>query len=194
MKYVLTGSRFNIKGSINAQEVGEFIEALPIRTPEAIWELAKEPSCPLHKHIEWNKDKAAYQYQLLQIRHLVCSIGIETDHGPTRAFESVVIDDDRQYEAVDVIADSPILMDQVIETALNEISFWRSKHQRLSKFFGGVFDEITKVEEAYRSKNHEKGKGRTDRKSKGRDKAKDTVNKKANRKRDDYRRLAVVGK
>jgi hypothetical protein len=53
-------------------------------TPAAVLDDARSPKSPLHKYIEWDQKKAAYQHQLDQCRELIRSVKVtyhtETTH------------------------------------------------------------------------------------------------------------------
>lgn len=180
---------FQLNAPIDAEEVGAELKKIASITPTTIVKLAKDKSSPLHKYFEWDDTEAAKKYRLTQARNLILAIGFESENGFTRAFESVVINNNRVYIPIDKIANSPDLIDQVMKAALGELVFWKAKHQKYKTFFGGVFDEIDKSEEAYRSKYEEKA-------NKGggaaRVKADHSANKKAGRKRDNSRRQSTA--
>ncbi len=138
---------------IDAVEVAKFINMAGNVDAEQIVSLASPKGSPIHKYFEWNDKIAGHAYRLTQARHLVLAIQITDTQTnlSSRAFESVVIEGKRAYVSVQKIAQSPDLVEQVIENALRELRYWSEKHQKFKKFFGGIFDEIKKVEERLRS-------------------------------------------
>lgn len=190
MKYIAT-SRFKLNSPIDANEVCVELSKMGNFTPEDVVSRAKDEKSPLHKYFEWDDSLAAHAHRLSQARNLVLAIGFEnTDGQVSRKFESVVIDDQRVYAPIEAIAQSPDLIDQVLAAAMRELIFWKNKHQRYSDFFGGVFDEITRAEKAYRRLN-EKDKGGKKRASG--DKDNHSANKKANRKHNNHGRQPIAG-
>lgn len=161
-----------LNAELNLKEVQKELCRLGSFTPKQVVETATAPSSPLHKYFEWDDSRAAHAYRLTQARHLVGAIYIDSSDGPLRAYESVVIDSQKLYVPVATIAESKDLVAQVLKAALNELIFWKTKHQRHQHFFGGIFDEIDKSEEALRRKNEKASTGGR------RAKARNTTNKK----------------
>lgn len=182
---------FGLNIQIDAREVHREISKIKMKTPENIVEVARHKSSPLHKYFEWDDSIAAHKYRLTQARTLVLSIGFEENGQLYREFESVVLDGERSYVSVENIAQSQDLIAQVLRQALDDLTFFKQKHQRWSSFFSGLFDEITKAEEAYRrkyGKNKEKSASRSTRIKRGkRVKADHSADKKANRSDNDHR-------
>ncbi len=150
------GRGFSLNHQIDAKEVASFINLAGDVNPTEIVELATPPGSPIHKYFEWDNKIAGHKYRLQQARYLVLAIQIVDPVTETsvRAFESVVIDGKRAYVSARKIAQSEDLITQVVERALEELRYWSEKHQNFKKFFGGIFDEIKKAEEAWR--NNEK--------------------------------------
>lgn len=179
---------FGLNLQINVKEVYREISKIDKKTSENIVKVAKNPASPLHKYFEWDDSIAAQKYRLSQARTLVLSIGFEENGQSYRQFESVVINGERMYESAENIAQSQNLVDQVLRQALDDLLFFKQKHQRWSSFFSGLFDEITKAEEAYRRKygKNKKGKGRS------RVKTRNSTDKKADRSDNDNRRITAA--
>lgn len=189
-----SGSGFSLNAPLDPKEVGKVLTKLGKFTPHEVLDVARNPKSPLHKYFEWEDSKAAEAYRLYQARNLVLSIKIEDDSGESyRAFESVVIDEHKMYVPMKTISDSPDLMEQVLHSILNELIYWRSKHQKYKHIFGGVFDAIDDAEEALRKKN-EKDQGNKARSAKQRRKGDDTSNQKANSDDNNRGRYAAHGK
>ncbi len=148
-----SGRGICLNHKIDPVEVATFINMSGNVSAEELVNLAAPKASPIHKYFEWDDKIAGHAYRLTQARHLVLAIQI-TDTNTnisTRAFESVVIEGRRAYVSVQKIAQSQDLVEQVIENALRELRYWSEKHQKFKNFFGGIFDEIKKVEERLRS-------------------------------------------
>lgn len=190
MSEYVSGNNFSLSAPVNAKEIGEELRKLGNFTPKEIVDAARDPRSVLHKYFEWNDSIAAERFRLQQARHLVVAIQVEDSSGdPYRAFESVVIADQRVYVPIEEISKSPELIDQVLNHILKELLYWRAKHKRYEHIFGGIFSAIDEAEEALRKKN-EKGKGG---KATRRGNGNDTADKKANSKHNPDRGHAVVG-
>lgn len=179
MKRVATNQGYDLKAKINPKEVSAELKKLGTFNAEDIVRVAQSPTSPLHKYFEWDDRKAAHSFRLQQARHLVVAISFEDADGDlVREYESVVIDDKRMYVPMTTIRKDESLFDQVIEQALREVIYWKTKHQRYQKFFGGIFGEITKAEEAYRRKTNGKENKGSRKRSRKRNENNDTANKK----------------
>jgi hypothetical protein len=90
------GSRF--KG--DPQVIGEWLSGLGTKTPENIVNEAEDEKSPGHSCFTWNDSEAAHKYRLHEARLLVNAIIVkedEDDEYKRPAFESVIIQDKRQY-------------------------------------------------------------------------------------------------
>jgi len=183
---------FHVKNNQEAQIIGEEFERIfpdGKMSPVKVLEFAKDPRSPLHRFFEWNDKKAAHEYRVGQARRLILSIVFETDGGPVRSFQNVVIDNERVYLPIDQVSQSEDLINQVIHSIMGELVYFRNKHQRYRQYFGGVFDEIDKAEVAMREPN---GKEENKRGG-GRGKDRNTAPADKNSKHNDRGRLAAHG-
>lgn len=55
-------------------------------TPENVFNEGKSPTSPLHKYFQWDRDKAAYEYNMMQARDLITSFKFEV-HVYRREFD-----------------------------------------------------------------------------------------------------------
>lgn len=67
------GSRFSNR---DAQIIGPELQNLAGKTTEEIWKAASHKQSPLHPYVEWDKNKAALNYQYLQVQDMVRSIHV----------------------------------------------------------------------------------------------------------------------
>ncbi len=178
---------FDLNASVDEKIVRQELRKLGRSfVPADVVRLASNPKSPLHQYFEWNNSKAAAKWRLSQARHLVLSVEIQDG---IRAYESVVVAGKRSYVSASDIIRSADLIDQVLNSALDELIYWKDKNQRYKNYFGGVFDSITVAEKTIRRKNgkNEKGGG-------ARNKARNTANKKVNSDGHHLRRIASAGK
>ena len=75
------------KYSVSPQVVGEIVEKLPSRTPEALLTAARSKSSPLHSQFEWDDSRAAQQYRLVQARVMINSLNVEVIQGNKKPIE-----------------------------------------------------------------------------------------------------------
>ena len=85
------------------QKVGQEIESISVRTPENIVRKAEDENTELHKCFTWDDEEAAKKWRNQEARTVVNAIVTveDTDDEPLTypTFESVVINDSRQYVA-----------------------------------------------------------------------------------------------
>lgn len=131
-----------------AQEVGEFLEAtFPSGefTPADVVRVAKPKKSPIHKHFEWDNDKAAQKFRLSQARCLIISISVEVqDDKSIKAYHNVVVNDRKVYTSVDNAVESVDIWDQVIERAHKSLLHWKTQYKDF-KEFESVYRAIDKV-------------------------------------------------
>lgn len=107
-----SGSR--VKG--DAQAIGEELASIDKLTPESVVKKARSKRSAMHECFTWDDDKAAHQWRLQEARHVVNAIVVvaEADEQiEARVYESVVINDERQYVPRDVWAYDEGLRNQV---------------------------------------------------------------------------------
>ncbi len=131
--------------SIDAQAAGEELERIRVHNngrldQGAVVREAEKKRSPLHKHFEWDDQKAAHEHRLEQARYLIRSLEIEIkqrperEAKPIRAFVNVVREEDQSYTSVSDAMSDPDLRSQVVETAWKELEAWRQRHAELIEF------------------------------------------------------------
>lgn len=113
---------------------------------EAVFKWAKaNPKSALHKKIEWDKDKAAREYQYWQIRRLI-QLNIVSEDGEPEVV-SLTIDRARSgggYRAIDDVIDNEQLSVVMLKDALQELDRVRIKYARV-KELTSVWDAVEQV-------------------------------------------------
>lgn len=103
--------------------------------PERVHAWAKShPRSMLHRAIEWNKDKAAYQHQLWQIRQLI-ALHVTYENGQRRLV-SLVVDRSRPgggYRDIDDVLRDQSLHQIMLSDALNELQRMEIKYERIKE-------------------------------------------------------------
>jgi hypothetical protein len=129
--------------SISAQQAGEELER--IRTfhngrlnPAIVVDKARPANAPLHPCFEWDDRRAAEAYRVDQAKHIIRSVEViieESDEQPkaTRAFVSVVREDDRSYTSIAHAMSVADLRDQVVDEALKALEAWRKRYAELDE-------------------------------------------------------------
>lgn len=128
--------RSNTNGILRAQDVVEY---------------AKDPSTELHRHFEWDDNKAAEAHRLNQARMLinVCVIVNPVNNKKIKAYVS--LKSERKHgigyrAVVDVLKDS-FLTEELMQDALKDLERFQEKYNRLKEAteLGPVFSAIETV-------------------------------------------------
>lgn len=149
------GSGLNNK---QAQIVGEALDRIPKRTPEAVVAEAKKKTSPLHPFFEWDDTAAAEAHRLWQARHLFCSVRIVVRNIEVKAFHSVAIaaaadgskESSRVYVSVGEARNNDDHREQILANAMRELKGWRTRYENFREALSGVFDAIDEVLEESR--------------------------------------------
>lgn len=116
--------------------------------------LAATPkNSPIHQFFDWNNKTAAHKYRLHQARQYIVALRVEFMERETKAYHSVYVEnlDERRYMPIRKIHAQQNLMDQVVEAALKNLTYWRDRYGEY-KEFRNVTLEINKVERKYHGK------------------------------------------
>lgn len=112
----------------DAQEIGEALEAIEGKTPEAIVEAAKPRRSPLHKLIYdgTTASEALDRYLLDRARHLLKSLvvitEVESEPVSVPAFHRIVTETGRSWESVADVRDNPEWSAQVDRRLRRELA------------------------------------------------------------------------
>lgn len=126
------------KNKANPQAIGESLEQIAEKTgaltPGAVVDAARSPRSVLHRHFEWDDQKAAEQHRLMQARDLIASIHVEheaTDNGLARAFLSVRDEEGVRYRRLSDILASADLQARVLEAAERDLQAFEERFRNL---------------------------------------------------------------
>ena len=147
----------HIPAKINAQAVGERLEALRLKNGgrlivEEVVDDARDPEAPQHGAFEWDDAIAAEAYRVEQGRHLIRSITVtvETRGEPvtTRAFVCVqqCDDDEHTYSSIEAVLQDASLRAQALRRAMRELRAWQQKYREYEEL-SGVFTAIDSIAE-----------------------------------------------
>lgn len=141
-----------------AQRIGEEIASLGKKfTPYDVVEKASNTSSSMNSFFEWDDSKAANEHRLNQARSLIQKIKIvvvdvHQDKTETRAFHNVevVISNklEHRYVPLREVKASPVLRDQVIQKAFDELKDWERKYRQYQDILGlEIFEAIEAIGE-----------------------------------------------
>ena len=134
---------------IDAQTVAEEICGIgDSATPEQIVERAKDETSELHKCFEWDVEKAAKKYWIVQARQICRHLVVErtvndgTNLPPVRTFN--LTDKGHGYKPTEVIFRREDEYQKLLGAAMAELHAFRQKYQRLIEL-ADVFAAIDAV-------------------------------------------------
>lgn len=116
-----------------------------LRPEQLISYAADNPGSEMHKHFEWDDAEAATEYRRQQARQLIrMYVKFEPRVQRTvRGFISVPTDrlNEGGYRTVESVLDNPILRQQLVEQAINDITGLRRRYAHLPEL-DGVFNTL----------------------------------------------------
>lgn len=143
--------------SADPQAIGEELESIGTLRPEDIVEYAENDRTELHKCFTWDDAKAAHHFRLEEARSIVqCIVTMEEapDSEPIeyRAFESVIVEGERQYVPTKIVLNDENLRSQVlgeIGSAIGELSRKARTYRHLAeKELGKAQEHLDLAKEA----------------------------------------------
>lgn len=121
------------------QKIGEELSKLAGTegelTPIMVVEAARNPRNLLHKHFEWNDEKAAAAYRLDQARNLIRSVVVEDDdsaEGRSQAFISISDKGGTSYRTLSAVKNSADLQAKVLAAAERDLAAWQKRYHALA--------------------------------------------------------------
>ncbi len=166
-KYIFRdGSPYNKE---DAPQVGAYLEKMfpgQDPTPDQVVEIARPKNSPIHKFFDWDNESAAQKYRLQQARRLITSLVVISPKGKVQAYHHVYIQeqDASTYLGSDLILQDQDLSLQVVQKALQELSWFKLKYESYSKYFVTIFRAIDETSEKIKevtNGNEEKDRRRT---------------------------------
>ena len=140
IRYEFKDAPLTIKNAKKAdpQKIGEAIDKVATANdghikPAAIVEAARASRSPLHRHFEWDDEKAADAYRIEQARTLIRSIRTIDDTGDAKpAFLSVNEKAGVSYRTFSDVMSSTDLQYAVLKQADRDLEAWESRYQELT--------------------------------------------------------------
>lgn len=121
----------------NAQEVGEFLEALRTSsglTADTVLAAARPADSLIHPYFEWDDTIAAEKHRREQAGQLIRSITVKvSEQEPTeqvRAWAAIGSKEARYVNTIEAMS-QPDLRRQLLEAALKELAVFQAKYQHL---------------------------------------------------------------
>lgn len=148
------GAPYNDKA---AQVIGEELQAMRERgvevTPESVVEQAADQNSRLHKFFDWNDTTAAESWRKQQARsivnHLMIVTVVDDSVKLVKAEFSVTFQPrkdlpiTKRYVSVNTVLDSPVLLGDLRQAAIQELRHWAEKYSGLGlREFGHFYKMI----------------------------------------------------
>lgn len=137
----------------DAQAIGTALEKISAQnggelSPGAIVEAARNSRHVLHKHFEWDNEKAAEAYRLDQARaivRLIRTIDEESETEP-RAFVSVKGDNGTSYRSHSEVKKSADLQMAVLKQARADLESFQRRFRDLTEVYPDIAAAIEKID------------------------------------------------
>lgn len=159
MKRTYVAAKGTRLGKRKAQIYGQCLEEIERKngciSPRAVVNRAREKSSPLHSYFDWNDTRAAEKYRLVQARGLInhLTVVINYDTGAVqKAFFNVSsgFKENKSFAYVNIerALTNKEYRRQVLQNAMAEILYWKTKYQEYSEF-KGIVGAINKAEKRF---------------------------------------------
>ena len=130
----------------DVEKVKEELDSIDVITPENIVKSAEDNSLEIHKCFTWDNETAGEKWRMQEARQLISSIVIITEKEDEeikyRAFESVVIDDQKQYKQIEKVLSDEELYSQIMADITHSINELRKKVSAYKYLSSKLFDRI----------------------------------------------------
>lgn len=118
---------------------------------EKIVEEARKENSPLHDYFEWDKEKAAYNYLIYQVRRLCSSIYVEitVDGKPVETRYMVTVEQEEGgliFAPIQKVMETPFMREDYLLRALEELDTFKSKYEHLLEL-KGLWEMIDEIKE-----------------------------------------------
>jgi hypothetical protein len=166
VKKMKTEMEYKITEKINEGVIKEIVEVEKQSglTAENLLEKAKDKCSLLHNLFEWNNSKAGEKWRLHQARVLINEVKIIINEKVMYAFENVRVSINqplndkeerefkREYKQVIEIFNNKEYRKQVVQSALESISYWKEKYSEYQEL-NPIFVSIEEVKLKWQKKN-----------------------------------------
>lgn len=128
-------------------------------TAQQVLESAQDPLSPLHQYFEWDAQKAAQRYRLVQARTIIKSVSYSVKTGKvvidTAAFVRIFNNDELPkanrgpaYIPIPTAIEVVDFQQQVLMRALQELKSFQARYKNLSEVFTGLAPVFRAIGEA----------------------------------------------
>lgn len=138
---------FQVSADVAAAEMQRAEAQYGALTPEALVDVSRDESAPLHDCFEWRDDVAAEKYRCVQAGNMIRSIVVDVEpsgKGQKPKNVRAFVHAGGQYRDIKAVVRTPELYDDLLKQAFAELLAFRQKYSQLTEL-QGVFDAITKI-------------------------------------------------
>lgn len=147
-KYVFRDGPITIKAAAKAdpQKIGEELSKITVAhggklTPHDVVEAARSTRSALHRHFEWDDERAAAAHRLSQAREIIAVIRVvdkEADSGRRQVFLSVADKGGVSYRTVEEVRGSADLQRIVLNQADRDLAAWQRRYAEIVDAVGHI--------------------------------------------------------
>lgn len=124
----------------NPQTIGRALEKIAKNadghlSADAVWKAAQDPKHPLHKHYEWDVEKAAESHWRETSRKIIRVISVSTDSEPepARAFISIAEKRGTSYRTVQDVRNSVDLQTSALNAAHRDLEAFEFRYREFQE-------------------------------------------------------------
>lgn len=116
-----------------AGEICAALEAEGRLTARDLVEEAKSESHPLHRIFEWDNDKAAESFRLIQAQQMIGALKIEVEDRPPIKKYYNIVRAEGQYHSIEMLMSSDATSNLLLEAAKREFRSYKEKYETLTE-------------------------------------------------------------
>lgn len=137
---------------VDAQAAGEEMERIYEKrgtiTPAGVVEESRPDDAPLHSCFEWRDKEAAEKYREHQARKIIRTLVVQhEEEGKEPVYVRSIVHVQKDYTPMNVVVETPGLMDALLSNAFREMESFKRKYQTLNQL-APVFSAIDEVTRA----------------------------------------------
>lgn len=141
-KYIFNDEQilaFKNSNDADPQVIGEALDEVRsqnkgVLTPESVWQVAQDKKSALHRHFEWDVQKAAESHWRQTARLIISAVRIvnrDTESGSAPAFVSIAAANGRAYYSVSDVRRSADMTRILLESAERDLDAFERRYREL---------------------------------------------------------------
>ena len=126
--------KWKIPMKVDAQKIGEELQSIKNVNgdldPKAVVDRGRNPDSPLHELFEWDDEKAAEKYRLVQAKRIIRNLEVEVEHVEVRAFVKA---GNPGYSPIQTVIRDYNMRDVLMKQAQEEMRMFIAKYRSLEE-------------------------------------------------------------